>query len=550
MRATRNGFVTLLVVCVLAPVALAQTPPTKHDGGYFAQVGDAEPPLRNLIPAPLTPSADRIAPMQAAATWEMESNPTKTGIVPAPAAGFIKIPPTSDPFQSIPSPWNQTAPQPPSSLNEKLSPYWATRPDPLPREKMTSDGVTPPAVPPQPSTPITQHIRTTKDIARGKAKHTTQSVVKDTDQSTAKDPTQSTKKDGLRGSSNMSPSTHRVTGSHSTSASPYKADISALIHECPDCVAGSRCFNCGPQCGVAPWEHFTTFWLTGLYMRPRNADIAYAVPIDRLIGTILPIPIQVGQVDIVDPDYSLGYDLGFNLAINCLTSITFEYMSLQTSNTHHVEETFPNVLRSLVSHPSSSSAAADFLSATASLGIDMDVTDLSLRHLFVGGDVFAVNYFVGARYARLEQRFKSSFTANGTEDVVSDVDFDGAGIRLGIDMQRFACNHNVYFYSNAAASFMAGKFQTQYEQHQSFDPTIIETSWEAGRVVPILDLELGAGWSSQCGRFKVSLGYLYNAWFNTVKNDNFIQAVQQNDFNGLSNTITFDGLVGRAEFSF
>ena len=255
-------------------------------------------------------------------------------------------------------------------------------------------------------------------------------------------------------------------------------------------------------------------------------------------------------VDIVDPDYSLGYDLGFHLAINCLTSITFEYMSLQTSTTNRVEETSPNVLRSLVSHPSSSSAAADFLSASASLGIDMDVTDVSLRHLFVGGDVFAVNYFVGARHARLEQRFKSSFVANGTEDVVSDVDFDGAGLRLGIDMQRFACNHNLYFYGNGAASFMAGKFQTQYDQRQSFDPTIVEASWEAGRVVPILDLELGAGWSSPGGRLKVSLGYLYNAWFNTVKNDDFIQAVQQNDFNGLNNTMSFDGLVGRAEFSF
>ena len=520
MRATRNGFATLLVVCVLAPVAWAQTTPTKRDGGYFAQVGDAAPPLRNLIPAPLTPAADRITPMRAAATWGMEPYPAKTSLVPTPATEFIK--PTSDPFQSIPSPWNQTTPESVSSLNEQLRPYWPTRPNPLTPEKLASKKVAPPAILPQPPTPITQHVGTTKRA----------------------------KNDARQGSPIMSPLTHQVTDRDSRSTLPSNTDGSTLIHGCSDYEAGRGCFNGGLGCGVAPWEHFTTFWISGLYMRPRNADIAYAVPIDGLVGTILPTPIQVGQVDIVDPDYSLGYDLGFHLAINCLTSITFEYMSLQTSTTNRVEETSPNVLRSLVSHPSSSSAAADFLSASASLGIDMDVTDVSLRHLFVGGDVFAVNYFVGARYARLEQRFKSSFVANGTEDVVSDVDFDGAGLRLGIDMQRFACNHNVYFYGNGAASFMAGKFQTQYDQRQSFDPTIVETSWEAGRVVPILDLELGAGWSSPGGRFKVSLGYLYNAWFNTVKNDDFIQAVQQNDFNGLNNTMSFDGLVGRAEFSF
>ena len=82
MRATRNGFATLLVVCVLAPVTWAQAKPTKRDGGYFAQVGDAEMPLQNLIPTPLTPAADRITPMQAAATWAMEPYPAKASLLP------------------------------------------------------------------------------------------------------------------------------------------------------------------------------------------------------------------------------------------------------------------------------------------------------------------------------------------------------------------------------------------------------------------------------------------------------------------------------------
>lgn len=39
-------------------------------------------PLQNLIPTPLTPAADRITSMQAAATWAMEPYPAKASLLP------------------------------------------------------------------------------------------------------------------------------------------------------------------------------------------------------------------------------------------------------------------------------------------------------------------------------------------------------------------------------------------------------------------------------------------------------------------------------------
>jgi len=68
--------------------------------------------------------------------------------------------------------------------------------------------------------------------------------------------------------------------------------------------------------------------------------------------------------------------------------------------------------------------------------------------------------------------------------------------------------------------------------------------------VSILDLELGIGWSTPGGRLRMTGGYMVNSWFNTVTTADFIGAVQRNDFTDLDDTLTFDGLVVRAEFCY
>jgi hypothetical protein len=280
-------------------------------------------------------------------------------------------------------------------------------------------------------------------------------------------------------------------------------------------------------------------------------DVAYAVPID---GPITPPPLnnplQIGSVAVVDHDYETGFDAGVNLAVNPMTSIYAQVMMLDSSTSHNTSTAAPNVLRSLVAHPSSTSAASDFLAASADLAMELDTVNLGLRHLFVGGDVFAVNYIVGARYSRLEQTFGSNFIDNGTERVTTDIDFEGGGLSLGLEAERQSCNSGLRIYSRGAASFLAGRFRGNYFQGQSFDPTVVDTAWEAGRVVPVLDLELGAGWSSPGGRLRLSAGYLVSAWFNTVQTADFIRAVQVNDFRDLGDGLTLDGLRAEAEWRF
>ena len=315
----------------------------------------------------------------------------------------------------------------------------------------------------------------------------------------------------------------------------------------PACdVVDAGCVSaCASDCyGGDAWSHFSTIYGGVLYLRPRNMDVAYAVPIDGPIDSgPLDTPIQVGRVGVVDPDYEAGFEFGATLAVNAMTSIVANLVMLDTNTSNRLETAPPDVIRSLVSHPSSGSASTDFLSSQADLDLQMDIVDVGMRHLFVGGQVFAVNYTVGARYARLEQSFDALFRNNGQEQVSTNIDFDGGGIRLGLDAERRACGRPWWLYARSAASFVAGKFQANYFQGQSFDPEVVDTRWEAGRVVPMLDLELGGGWVGPGGRMRLSAGYLFSAWFNTVMTQDFIHSVQQNNFLDLGDTLTFDGLV-------
>ena len=102
----------------------------------------------------------------------------------------------------------------------------------------------------------------------------------------------------------------------------------------------------------------------------------------------------------------------------------------------------------------------------------------------------------------------------------------------------------------AIASFVAGDFNASYLQSRSDDPIVASTSWKAGRVVTMTDVELGGGWMSCNGLLRLTAGYTFSKWFNTVMVDEYINAVQDNDYVCLGDGMTFDGFVARAELRF
>jgi hypothetical protein len=310
------------------------------------------------------------------------------------------------------------------------------------------------------------------------------------------------------------------------------------------------------ECCPPFWTHRTGAFAEYLLLRPRSAEVAYAVPINGAIVPPPANPVQVGPVALVDPDYTSGFRAGASWALDSCTSIVGTYTWFENHTTHAVSVDAPLVLRSLVTHPGTANAAADYLAASADQSVDFEFADLDYRSVWWLGECSVVNWSVGARYAQLTQDFASQFTDAGTVDsVATAVDFDGGGIRLGLDGERHHGSRGFLLYGKGALNLIAGEFRASYFQGSDQYPEIVNTAWKAGRIVPILDLELGAGWQSPCGRFRVTTGYVVNMWFNTLTTDSWIRSVGQNNFVGQADaisydTLTFDGFTARAEYRF
>ena len=64
-------------------------------------------------------------------------------------------------------------------------------------------------------------------------------------------------------------------------------------------------------------------------------------------------------------------------------------------------------------------------------------------------------------------------------------------------------------------------------------------------------MQTGLGWQNFTGNVRFSVGYMFSAWYNTVRLNDFINSVRTNNFvDTTSNTtgmVTFDGLVTKLE---
>jgi hypothetical protein len=320
-----------------------------------------------------------------------------------------------------------------------------------------------------------------------------------------------------------------------------------------DCEDGSCGLATCARCCVPRWAHRCGFFGDLLYLRARDAEVAYAVAVD---GATVPIPApgnQIGPVALVDPDYETGYRVGYTRAWDECTSGQISFTQFNSSTWDRVSTDVPFAILSLVTHPGVDNAANNWLDARAKLDVDFELVNIDHRWLFSCGDNHSIDLLVGALYGRLEQNFQSEFLANGSRTIDSNVSFHGGGLRFGVEAERFSLCSGWMVYGRSSASFLAGEFSADYlSQSDLFGGGVeIDTAWEAGRVVTLLDLELGLGWTSCGGRLHMSAGYMFSAWLNTVQLDEFIRAVQTNNFVELGGDSTsFDGLVVRGEFRF
>lgn len=315
--------------------------------------------------------------------------------------------------------------------------------------------------------------------------------------------------------------------------------------------------NGGPSGGFASavsqecydpfWAHRTSFIGEWLYLRVRNDGVPNALP-QNGVG---PGAVPYGSVSANSPTYQPeGFRIGGTLALNPCSSLYFAYTYWQGISNGSTFANPPLVVHSLVTLPQTGTAASDGVAAFSRYNVRFQFADATYRRLISGGQNWYLNYAVGARYANLYQLYGQA-QVNGPSQtgVSSNIGMDAAGGRVGLMGARKAACTGFFFYGNAFANILAGNFRASYMQVNNFAGVQGFSSWQTYRPVTILEYELGAGWVSPNGKWRLSGGYYFAAWFNVISTSTYINAVQSNNYGPLTaaNNITFDGLVVRAQ---
>ncbi|MCH8828453.1 MAG: hypothetical protein IID45_02635 [Planctomycetes bacterium] len=309
------------------------------------------------------------------------------------------------------------------------------------------------------------------------------------------------------------------------------------------CAAKKDC--CDPCC-PAFWEHRNAVFGEFLYLTARGANVNFATPVDGFGANALPI----AHIAVTDPDYDAGIRIGGTWAIDSCSSLEFVYTRWESNTEHSVSSAGGGgFIRSELTHPNTANVAADSLMARANYNIDFQLYDANYKALVWGGDCYFLNYVVGVRYAHLDQDLNAVYSINGATFVESEIDFNGFGPRIGLEGERLLSN-GIFLYGKGFLNVLMGEFDVEYSQANVFAGQQVFTGFNDDRVVTILEFELGVGWQSECGKYRVSAGYYFASWFNTLTTANTVNAIQMNNFADVEKAITFDGLTARAEIRF
>jgi hypothetical protein len=285
-----------------------------------------------------------------------------------------------------------------------------------------------------------------------------------------------------------------------------------------------------------------------IFLTARDADVPFATPSDGLGVNVVPN----GNTLVADPAYDPGFRVGGSFALSPRTSFGLMYTNYESRvNDRGTREGGNGFFRATLLHPNTTNVDDDFLAAEAEYDIDFQFGDLVLSHDLWRDCESRLTTVAGFRYAQLDQNLRAVYSILGVTTVDSDIDFEGFGPRLGLDVERFV-RPGLSVYGNAFANFLPGSFDGSYAQRDVNDPDVpqADAGFEDDRIVTLLEGEVGLAYYPPCGWWRASVGYYLAGWFNVVTTAEFIQAVQADDVSDVSDTLTFDGLTARLQFEF
>ena len=317
-----------------------------------------------------------------------------------------------------------------------------------------------------------------------------------------------------------------------------------------DC-GGEGCAGCCDEvcCGI--YQPRCSFYVDWLNLQVTDGDVAHAQQQDGIGGAGT---VPFGRIGTADIDYDSAVRMGGSIGCDPCSGFTWSFTNFESYDEDRVNPPFlpggGGAVGSLVHHPGAQ-ITASVGPVVAAYDIDFRLADAMCRRFLAGGPCYAVNYSFGVQYGHLEQFFLQegvfSGGQSGTIDTFTNIDFDGAGVKAGLDVERSLC-WGFMTYGRLTAAIMTGQFSSRYNMVNTTTEVLLARSvWKDDRVVPQLEYELGLGWTSPSGHWRFTTGYMLSHWANVVTTPEFIDAVQADNYVDVDGNLTFDGAVSRVE---
>ncbi len=327
--------------------------------------------------------------------------------------------------------------------------------------------------------------------------------------------------------------------------------MGAACDSCDSCDGGG-CDSCCEPCYCPPWwAHRSGLSAEFLLLRPGDSDVVYSIEQNDVVPGSFP----TGPMGISAIEHSPGVRVGFTCCASECTSLVARFSYWEGDDSSVINASGTNLLVSEILHPSRISTGATGLQESATYDMRYGQIDLAYRHLWKRTDKWSLNWRAGFQGAAIEQNFRwaqtvPSSVAVGTFAVDTDIDFTGFGLLGGLDFERRSCKTGLLCYATAIGSAVAGTWKASYRDIPQLAGGTVANTYDDFRVTPIVELELGLGWSSKCGRWKANCGYMTSAWYNSLSSRSYIDAVREGRFIDVDETITFSGLVVGGEYNF
>lgn len=290
------------------------------------------------------------------------------------------------------------------------------------------------------------------------------------------------------------------------------------------------CSSCGMACRPGGW-FLRAEWL---YWKPRRRSLDVAI-VDPNIDDAPEGPFESL---LWDNESGIRYGFGWRHCDGWDLALYHTYLEADTRL--QTSAAAGGQLWTSLTHPENTFVTAT--SADAFADLDYNVLDLELGRWIKINDCSELRLFAGGRYGWIDQDLGVVYDDGGgtLTEVLSPIDFEGGGIRVGGEYYRHFLNHWMIF-ARASGSLLVGEFDAALRETTDGGATTVadvQESYEA--VVPVTELAVGI--SFRRGPWTLSAGYEISNWQNLVDSRSFVDDVHEGKSISTSGDLSLDGI--------